>query len=92
MLTVIDKDGHVGVRHEDEKLYTYKKGIILMSAILILRHMLDKNEEIANSTESQLIKVIEYNVINKKKKMLTVEEKKKMTDKIAVYTDEIKNI
>ncbi len=58
-------------------------------AILAAGYILDRDSEIENSSDSQLIKVIEYNVINQKKKKLSQEDRTNLEERIAKYTESL---
>ncbi|WP_408071066.1 hypothetical protein [Butyrivibrio sp. JL13D10] len=62
-----------------------KKDILLLLAVMAKENILYKDSEIENSSDSQLIKVIEYNVINKKKMKLSNEEINEINNKIQMY-------
>ncbi|WP_026490762.1 hypothetical protein [Butyrivibrio sp. XPD2002] len=55
-------------------------------AILAAEYILERDSEIENSSDAQLIKVIEYNVINQKKKKLSPEDKAELEERIVKYT------
>ena len=59
--------------------------ILLLLAALSKENILRKDLEIENSSDSQLIKVIEYNVINKKKMKLSEDEISEINNKIQMY-------
>ncbi|WP_026660272.1 hypothetical protein [Butyrivibrio sp. AC2005] len=69
-----------------------KQGIMLITAILSIRHILDKDNEIANGSEAQLIKVIEYNVINNTKKQLSDDEKQSLQNMLNSFTEKINEL
>ena len=83
-----------------KSLYNYAEGIdevkndsemnTLKTAVLSLESELRKNAEDADSSGSQLIKVIEYNVMNKKKDKLSEEEVRQKELKIEQYRTKIK--
>ena len=56
---------------------------------ILAEYLLLKDKEIEENSDSQLIKVIEYNVINNKKKKLSDEDKKKLSERIERYSKEM---
>lgn len=58
-------------------------------AILAAEYILERDSEIENSSVAQLIKVIEYNVINQKKKQLGPEDKAELEERIVKYTESL---
>jgi len=68
---------------------TSARSLSSMFGRILAEYLLLKDKEIEESSDSQLIKVIEYNVINNKKKKLSDEDKKILNERIERYSKEM---
>ncbi|WP_026509387.1 hypothetical protein [Butyrivibrio sp. LC3010] len=73
----------------DELIYSQK--ILLLIASIIANYILDKDKALSDGEDSQLIKVIEYKIINKKKNQLSDDEKEVFNKRIIKYIKKIDN-
>lgn len=79
---IINSDFHVEKEKQDQ---------VLMIAAFACENILYKDNEIQNGSESNLIKVIEYNIIGQKKK-LSETEKNEVNDRLKKYLKTIETL